>query len=382
MKLGNENAFKDSYKALWKGARIGVVTNYTGVNKIFDRTIDRLIAGGANVTKLFAPEHGFYGVGRAGEHISREVDKKTGIEIESLYGEKRSMDVDLLEDIDVLIMEFQDVGARFYTYISTMFNVMETANQAGIPLVILDRPNPLGGTLIEGGGVDERYRSFVGDYDLPIRHGMTIGELAILYKYENNLDVELNIVKLEGWRREWYFSDTKLDWVPPSQNIPTFETSILYPGTAFIEGTNLSEGRGTTMPFQWIGAPWINGEEWSDALNILDIPGITFRPVMFKPTLSKHKNVTVEGVQIHVIDQRLVRPTEIGLHIIDQARRLYPNDFDWIKTEDDYFVDLIWGTSRYRHEFNQGRLVSEISQEWQEYASGFRKRREPYLLYT
>lgn len=382
MKLGNENLFIDSYNALWKGARIGVVTNYTGVNRFFERTIDRFIESGANVTKLFAPEHGFYGVGRAGESISHEVDKKTGIEIKSLYGEKKSMASKILEDIDVLIMEFQDVGARFYTYISTMFNVMETVNHVNIPLVILDRPNPLGGTLIEGGGVEDRYRSFVGAYDIPIRHGMTIGELATLYKYENDLVVDLNIVKVEGWRREWHFSDTKLDWVPPSQNVPTLEASILYPGTAFIEGTNLSEGRGTTMPFQWIGAPWINGEEWADALNVLGHPGVTFRPVMFKPALSKHKNITVEGVQIHVTDQKLVRPTEIGLHIIDQARRLYPNDFDWIKTGEDYFIDLLWGNSRYRDDFNQGRLVSEINHEWQEYAASFMKRRDPYLLYT
>ncbi|QKY69993.1 exo-beta-N-acetylmuramidase NamZ domain-containing protein [Lentibacillus sp. CBA3610] len=381
MKLGNENLFTEPYNSLLRGARVGIVTNYTGLNSSFERTIDRLIDEGVNVTKLFAPEHGFYGVGQAGESVSDEVDPKTGIEIISLYGKNKQMAKHLLRDIDTLILEIQDVGVRFYTYISTMFHVMKTAGNAGVPLVILDRPNPLGGTLVEGAGVENRYRSFVGQYDLPIRHGMTIGELAVLYKHENDLDADLHIVKVEGWDREWLFSNTDLNWVPPSQNIPNFTTSLIYPGTAFIEGTNLSEGRGTTMPFRWIGALWINGEKWADVLNELDLPGVTFRPVMFKPALSKYEGAVIEGVEVHVTDSDCFIPTATGLHIIDQTWHLYPDQFEWIESEGSLFIDLLWGSSKYRQDLNRGRSVSEIIEEWEAYSADFIKRRKPYLLY-
>lgn len=381
MKLGNERLFTEPYDALLRHASVGIVTNYTGINSSFERTIDRLMDEGVNVEKLFAPEHGFDGVGKAGELISDEVDRKTGIEIVSLYDKSKRMPPDLLEGIDVLILEIQDVGVRFYTYISTMFRVMETAGQIGIPLVILDRPNPLGGTLVEGGGVESDYRSFVGDYDLPIRHGMTVGELAVLYKHESDLGVNLHIVKAEGWERDQLFSDTGLNWVPPSQNIPNFTTSILYPGTAFIEGANLSEGRGTTMPFKWIGAPWINGEKWAEVLNELKLPGVMFRPVMFKPALSKYQGLVIEGVEVHITDPERFTPTTTGLYIIDQTRRLYPEHFEWMASEDGLFIDLLWGSSKYRRDLERGRPVSEINAEWGEYSAAFIKRRKPYLLY-
>ncbi|WP_164667992.1 exo-beta-N-acetylmuramidase NamZ family protein [Virgibacillus doumboii] len=381
MELGNENLFANQYKALVQNAKVGIITNYTGVNKSFERTIDQLIEEGVNVKKLFAPEHGFYGVGKAGELVSNEVDRKTGIDIVSLYDQEKRLDPDLLENIDVLILEIQDVGVRFYTYISTMFRVMETAGHVGIPLIILDRPNPLGGLIVEGAGVQQDYYSFVGEYDLPIRHGMTIGELANLYKHERDLNLELHIVKMEGWRREWLFSDTGLDWIPPSPNIPDFTTSLIYPGAAFVEGTNLSEGRGTTKPFSWVGAPWINGEKWADALNEQDISGVIFRPALFKPALSKHQNKVVEGVQIHITDQKRFVPTEMGLHFINQTRELYPDHFDWIKTDNEFFIDLLWGTSKYRQELTRGRQVTEIIHEWKEYAAAFMRRRKPFLFY-
>lgn len=382
MKLGNESLFTKQNKALLKGARVGIVTNHTGINTSFERTIDRLFDEGVNVRKLFAPEHGFYGVGKAGEIITDEMDRKTGIEVVSLYDQKKEMDPSLLKNIDILILEIQDVGVRFYTYISTMFRVMETTRNAGIPLIILDRPNPLGGKIVEGAGVQQDYYSFVGEYDLPIRHGMTIGELANLYKYEQDLDLDLHIIKMEGWSRECFFSDTGLNWIPPSQNIPDFTTSLIYPGTAFVEGTNLSEGRGTTMPFRWIGAPWINGEKWADALNQQGIAGVKFRSVLFKPALSKHQNRLIEGVEIHITDQKRFIPTEMGLHIINQTRRLYPDHFEWIKTGNDLFIDLLWGTSKYRHDLCRGRQVLEISHEWEKYAVAFKERRQPYLLYS
>lgn len=358
-----------------------MVTNYTGVNASYERTVDRLIENGADVKRLFSPEHGFYGAGRAGESMGDETDLKTGIEITSLYGKKKDMDPELLDDIDVLILEFQDIGARFYTYISTMFHVMKTTQEVGIPLLILDRPNPLGGDVVEGGDVEEAYRSFVGDYSLPIRHGMTFGELATLYKAENDLTINLRVVLMDGWKREQSFPDTHLDWVPPSQNVPTFETAELYPGAAFIEGTNLSEGRGTTMPFRWVGAPWMNGEKWADALNALDLSGVRFRPVIFKPTFSKHSDETAEGVQIHIEDREQLIPTEVGLHLIDQAKKMYPSDFEWRKLGDRFSIDLLWGSSKYRQDFDNGRTVEDMSQEWQEYAEQFKQRRKPYLLY-
>lgn len=379
--LGNERLFQNPYFDCWHGKRLGMVTNYTGVNATYERTVDRLIEEGAQIKRLFSPEHGFYGVGRAGESIGDEKDLRTGIEIKSLYGQNKDLAPELLEDIDVLILEFQDIGARFYTYVSTMFHIMKTLANVKIPLLILDRPNPLGGNMVEGGDVEENFRSFVGDYSLPIRHGMTFGELATLYQAENELDLDLRVVLMDGWRRDQRFPDTHLDWVPPSQNIPTFETAELYPGAAFIEGTNLSEGRGTTMPFRWIGAPWINSEKWADALNTLELAGVCFRPVIFKPSFSKHEGETVEGVQIHLETREHLLPTQVGLHIIEQTKRLYPDQFAWVRSGNLYFIDLLWGSSKYRQGLDNGRSVEDIHQEWQEYAKQFKLRREPYLLY-
>ncbi|HEX7065237.1 MAG TPA: DUF1343 domain-containing protein [Bacillales bacterium] len=380
--LGNENLFNPRYRSLWQNLRIGIVTNYTGMDSLFVRTVDRLIQQGANVKKLFSAEHGFYGAGRAGESMVNEIDRKTGIEIVSLYGESKDMDPRTLDEIDVLIFEFQDIGSRFYTYISTMFRVMETVEKVGVPLLLLDRPNPLGGNVVEGGEVEDAYLSFVGNYNIPIRHGMTLGELATLYKRENDLGVDLHIVLMEDWDRSNTFPQTHLDWVPPSQNIPSFRSAQLYPGTAFIEGTNISEGRGTTMPFQWLGAPWIDGEKLADKLNGLQLPGVAFRPVLFKPTFSKHEGKLTEGIHTHITDGERLRPTELGLHLIDQVKTLYPKEFQWLPPRKDiYFIDLLWGSAQYRKDLDRGRPVEEISQEWVENAVRFKRRRQSSLLY-
>jgi uncharacterized protein YbbC (DUF1343 family) len=382
MRLGCERLFDAEYQVLWTGKRIGLITNYTGIDRQFRRTVDRMIEHGAKVMRLFTAEHGFYGVAQAGVHIASETDRRTGIEIISLYGEEKSISAQNLTDIDLLIFEFQDVGVRFYTYISTMFRVMKKASELGIPLLILDRPNPIGGISVEGPGIVNHYLSFVGEYNIPIRHGLTLGELSLLYKDETGLSLDVTILPVEGWSREQQFPDTGLQWVPPSPNMPTFSTAQVYPGTAFFEGTNLSEGRGTTLPFQWIGAPWIDGERLADRLNTLQHPGVVFRPVAFSPTFSKYQGERVEGVHVHILNDRQFRPTYLGLKMISEIMRIYPDHFKWTDPfKGRYFIDLIWGSPKYREDLEKGRQAEEIDQEWQEEAAVFEKRRSKYLLY-
>ncbi|PTQ56645.1 MAG: hypothetical protein BSOLF_2795 [Candidatus Carbobacillus altaicus] len=383
MKLGSERLFEPSYRALWEHKRIGLVTNYTGVDRSFVRTVDRLIAHGADVVRLFSAEHGFYGVAQAGIHVDHEFDRRTGLEIVSLYGASKDVPRDKLRDLDVLMLEFQDVGVRFYTYISTMWKVMDRAEEVGLPLVVLDRPNPIGGMAIEGAGVSREMRSFVGAYDLPIRHGMTMGELALFYHHERGYTVDLTVVPMEGWQRTMHWPETGLLWVPPSPNMPSYEAVVLYPGTGFFEGTNLSEGRGTAFPFQWIGAPWIESERLAEALNALDLPGVRFRPIVFIPVYSKHRDTRVEGVHVHLTDAGAVCPTFLGLKMIEVIRRLYPNAFAWLEPHQGrYFIDLLWGAPYYREAFERGRPVEEIDQEWQEAAQHFAVRRQGFLLYV
>lgn len=381
MRLGCERLFDPEFKSVWKGRRLGIVTNYTGVDAKFRRTVDRLIEEGAHVVRLFTAEHGFYGVAQAGAHIESETDQKTGIEIVSLYGKSKDLPPEIIKDVDLLLFEFQDIGVRFYTYISTMFRVMKSASTAKVPFMVLDRPNPLGG-MVEGAGVEEGFHSFVSEYNVPIRHGLTLGELAQLYKEENELELQLIIVPVEGWSRNQQFHELPMQWIPPSPNMPTYETAQIYPGTGFFEGTNVSEGRGTALPFQWIGAPWINGEKLADALNELHLPGVRFRPVAFQPTISKHQGVRVEGVQIHLVNADQLKPTYIGLQMIAAIKRLYPDHFNWLPPFNGrHFIDLLWGSSRYREELDQGRNPDEIWQEWQQHARDFEQRRKPYLIY-
>jgi uncharacterized protein YbbC (DUF1343 family) len=333
--------------AMVRGKRVGVVTNPTGVDRAFRRTADVLTERGARVVALFGPEHGYHGVEQAGVPVmGGERDSATGLPIYSLY-QVQDGDAHVfgppsgsLDGLDALIFDIQDVGARYYTYPSTLGILMESAP---LPIIVVDRPNPIGGVHVEGPTLDPAYRSFVGRYPVPVRHGLTLGELATLIN-DRFLDgkADLTVAPMEGWRREMRFDETDLPWVPPSPNIPTVETALLYPGTCLIEGTNLSLGRGTTRPFEVVGAPWVDPSPLADALRGLALPGLAFRETSFKPAFDRFGGEVCGGVQMHITDagRRTGLPGIVrsGLHIVAAVLHLYPEAFAWLPAHFDRLI--------------------------------------------
>lgn len=358
------------------GKRVGLITNHTGRNSHGTSTID-VLAGieGIELVALFAPEHGIRGVGSG--RIESEVDERTGLTIHSLYGATRKPTPGMLEGVEALVFDIQDVGARQYTYASTMALGMEAAGEKGIPFVVLDRPNPIGGHIVGGNVLDTAFASFVGMYPTASRHGMTLGELARLYVGELGLEVDLHVVPVEGWRRDLWQDDTDLPWVRPSPNLPTLSSAIHYPGTVFFEGTNLSEGRGSALPFEQTGAPWLRAGEVADSLNALGLPGVRFEAVAYAVEEGRRRfgGQTIPGVRFVVTDREAYRPIPTTLHLIDIVRRLHPDDFELR----DY-LRLLAGTDRLRAAMESGTLP-ELLREWEGEVEAFRRRREPFLLY-
>ena len=362
-----------------RGKRIGLVTNHTGVDRRGTSTIDLLAAmPGARLAALFAPEHGIRGTAGPGEKIASGVDQQTGLPIYSLYGDTRKPTPAMLEGIDALVFDIQDVGARPYTYIHTMALAMQAAKEKGIPFVVLDRPNPIGGNIIEGNMLDTAFASFVGMYPIPARHGMTAGELALMFNYEWGIGADLIVIPMEGWRRGRWFSETGLDWVAPSPNLPRLESAIHYPGTVFLEGTNLSEGRGTDHPFEQTGAPWLRAEGVASAMNNLRLPGVRFYPVEFtpRPDARKFGGQKLRGVRLVVTDRGSYRPVRTSLHLIDTIRRLHPAEFQWAPAH----FDRLAGTDRVRAAIESGTLPA-LLREWEQDTDYFRLMRMAYLLY-
>lgn len=373
---------------LLAGRRVGLITNHTGVNRRLESTVDLLAAQpGVQLTALFAPEHGLRGDKQAAEHVPAFTDPRTGLPVYSLYGptrETRKPAPAMLEDVDILVCDLQEGGVRYFTYLATMGYAMEAAAERGIPFVVLDRPNPIGGLAVEGNVLDERFRSFVGAYSLPIRHGLTLGEIAHFLNEQYRIGADLIVVPMEGWRRGMYFWDTGLPWVQPSPNIPSPMTLVVYPGTCLFEGTNLSEGRGTTRPFEWIGAPWIDAYAWAETMNKLDLPGVRFRPVYFTPTFSKHQGVPCQGVEVHVTDPRAFRPVATGLHLLATARAQNEKAFSWVPPlgeGGEWFIDLLVGTDELRLALEAGRAVTDLIAAWDDAASEWSRRREAYFMY-
>jgi uncharacterized protein YbbC (DUF1343 family) len=289
--------------------------------------------------------------------------------------------VPLFDGIDVLVFDIQDVGTRFYTYIYTMAYAMEAAAKADIPFVVLDRPNPIGGEKVEGPVLDPAFQSFVGWFPIPLRHGMTMGELAQLFNGEflpketGGTRVRLTVIHMKGW------TQTGLPWVPPSPNMPTLDTATVYPGMGLIEGTNLSEGRGTTRPFELIGAPYIEGWKLADALNQAHLPGVSFREAYFTPAFSKYAGKTVGGVQLYVEDRQAFDPVLTGLTVIQKVKQLYPDQFAWRETTEPYWIDKLTGTDRVRKQLDVGVPAEKIAAQWKEGLASFRRLRSKYLLY-
>ncbi|WP_344478281.1 DUF1343 domain-containing protein [Nonomuraea monospora] len=337
VRTGAERLARDP--ALAGGTRLGLVTNPTGVLPDLTPTADALLAAGVKLTALFGPEHGMRGTAQAAGSEGDAVDERTGLPVHDTY-ELSGEELDRVvasAGVDTLVFDIADVGARFYTYVWTMYDLMESAARLGLRFVVLDRPNPLGGTVVEGPPLDPAFASFVGRFPLPIRHGRTAGELAGLF----GLGVDLTVVTMEGWRRDMTYAATGLPWVMPSVNMPTPDTALVYPGTGLVEGTNFSEGRGTTRPFELIGAPYADAR-LAPALNGLGLPGVRFREAWFTPTFHKHAGVPVRGVQLHVHDRDAFRPVLTGLSLLHVARTLYPDDLRW--EGPDLFLHHLWGS--------------------------------------
>ena len=350
VKLGIDNL--DKNLSIFEGKRVGLITNTSGMDSNFKSSIDVLYEK-TNLTTLFAAEHGIRGNAQAGDNVGNEVDEVTGLPVHSLYGSTKKPTPEMLENVDIVAYDMQDVGARFYTYINTLAYAMEACAENNKTFVVFDRPNPIGGE-VQGNLLNPDFSSFVGMYPIVQRYGMTVGEYAKFINEEFNINCKLEVVEMEGWTRDMYYDETGLNtWVMPSPNMPTLTTSIVYTGTCVFEGTNVSEGRGTTRPFELIGAPWIEPMDLSNKLNSLGLPGVKFRAASFTPTFSKYsasdtanyptgKNQVCGGVQVYVTDRDNFNAVKTGYAMLYTIRDMYPDKFQYLSTN---FIDKLTGNS-------------------------------------
>ena len=392
MRTGLEVAAADGFTAL-RGLRVGAICNPTSVDRTFAHLADLLAAAeGVHLGALFGPEHGIRGTAQDMIHVAGEArDPRTGVVVHSLYGptfDSLAPTPAMLEGLDALVFDIQDVGARYYTYVYTMALCMRAAGRAGLRFFVLDRPNPIDGVHVEGNAVREPFRSFVGMYDLPARHGMTAGELAGLFNelHPPEERCDLQVIRCEGWdrRREW--DATGLPWIPPSPNMPTVDTARVYPGMCLLEGTNLSEGRGTTRPFELWGAPFLDPDEVAARLREEDLPGVAFRPAWFEPTFQKHARQVCGGVMLHVTDRERFLPVRTGVACLRVARALGGDAFRWRTEEYEYrsdvpAIDLLAGNDELRRGIDEGRSLDELTAGWEEELARFLPLRERHLLY-
>ena len=370
-----------------RGLRVGLVANATAVTPDLVHAALQLKSWRAlRLVALFGPEHGLFGDAQDLVEVEDARDPATGLPVYSLYGETRIPTPAMLRGVDALIFDVQDVGSRYYTFIYTMLHALEACARDAKPLVVLDRPNPLGGEAIEGNLLDPAYRSFVGLHPLPVRHALTVGELALLFRAERGLRVEVRVVPMRGWRRAMHFEDTGLPWVMPSPNMPTPDTAFVYPGGCLIEGTNLSEGRGTTRPFELVGAPWLDPWRLARELEREALPGVRFRPVFFTPTFNKHAGQACGGVQVHVDDRRRFRAYLSYLLLVFHARRQDPARFRWREPPYEYeltrpAIDVLCGTDAVRLALEAGRSPRRLLPGWQDGLARFRRRHARHRLY-
>ena len=356
--------------------RVGLVSMPAAVLPDLTLSLDALRSADIHVTALFGPEHGFSGAALDGVQLGNVTDPRTGLPVYSLYGAINEPTADMLANVDVLVFDMQDVGVRFYTYLSTLFHVLRAAGKMGKPVFVLDRPNPITGNIIEGGPIAPGFESFVGIVNIPIRHGMTLGELANYMNTEHALDANLHVIEMQGWQRETWFDETALPWVPTSPAMPHLSTATLYPGICLLEGTNLSLGRGTALPFEVCGTPWLDGYALAEAMNDLQLPGVRFRATFFTPTVSNHARSECRGVQVHITDRDSLRPVEMALHLIAVARCLSGDAWAW----NPHFERLAGG-SGVRSALDAGTTVTEITAGWEESISAFVDQRKKYLIY-
>ena len=371
------------------GARVGIVCNPASVDRELAQVADRLAAHPrARLAAIFGPQHGFRSDVQDNMIETRHAhDEIRRVPIYSLYSETREPTAEMLRDLDVLVIDLQDVGVRIYTYIYTMANCLKAARRHGLKVIVCDRPNPIGGTQIEGPVLVPGNESFVGMYPIPMRHGLTIGEIARLFNEHFAIGADLEVVVMEGWRREMYFDDTRRTWIISSPNIPTFETTLVYPGTVLFEGTNISEGRGTTRPFELVGAPWVVAERFADVMNRRNLPGVFFRPALFEPTFHKHAGKACAGCQIHVLDRRTFRPVESAVALLESFRAADRDRFKWRDPPYEYEhernpFDVLAGSPTLREQLESGVTSDEVVRSWESSVKEFEAIRRRFLLYS
>ena len=373
---------------LLAGRRVGIVCNPASIDGEFRHVADRLASDDrVRLAAIFGPQHGFSSdvqenmieTGHGRDEIRR-------VPVYSLYSETREPPTEMLRDLDLLVVDLQDVGTRIYTYIYTMANCLRAARRHGVKVIVCDRPNPIGGVAVEGPMLEPGFESFVGLYPIPMRHGMTIGEVARLFNEHFDIGADLEVMTMEGWKRGMYADRTGLPWVLPSPNIPTIDSAVVYPGTVLFEGTNVSEGRGTTRPFELVGAPWVIAEPFAEAMNRLDLPGVHFRPALFEPTFHKHAKTSCGGCQIHVLDRETFRAVETGVALLGAFRGADTSRFQWRDPPYEYEhdklpIDILAGSSKLREQIVAGTPARDIARSWDKGVAEFEKIRRRFLLY-
>lgn len=387
LQLGLEVLLQDVPEVM-RGARVGLICNQSSVNHAFEHAAD-LLHGHSEfkLAALFGPQHGIRGdVQDNMIETAHGMDRKTGLPVHSLYSETREPTEKMLEDVDVLVFDMQDVGCRIYTFVYTLANCMRIAGRLGKTVVVCDRPNPINGVATAGNILEPEYASFVGLFPLPTRHGMTVGELARMFRDGFSVQCDLQVVPMVGWQRKFWLDDTDAPWVMPSPNMPTLDTATVFPGTVHFEGTQLSEGRGTTKPFELIGAPYIAPDAYAERLTSLALPGVVFRSCAFQPTFQKHAKVTCGGVQVHVTDRARFDSVLAGIAMVKVAHDMYPDEFRWKEPPYEYVFDknpfdVICGTNEIREAIEQGVDLDTIKEGWRAPLAEFENMRAPYLLY-
>ena len=385
MRLGSEVLIASNRLG---GLRIGVVANPASLDGAFRHIVERLgDTEGVTLGAIFGPQHGFHSDLQDNMvETPHAADSRREVPIYSLYSETREPTGEMLAGLDALVIDLQDIGARIYTFVYTMANCLRAAARHGVPVIVCDRPNPIGGVDVEGPMLEPGFESFVGQFAIPMRHGMTIGELARLFNEHFGLGATLEVVEMEDWQRGQYWDDTHLPWVMPSPNIPTLDTAVVYPGTVLFEGTMLSEGRGTTRPFELVGAPWVEPERFATRMNRLGLEGVRFRPATFEPTFQKHAKTPCGGCQIHVTDRRRFRPVAVGAALLSAFHETSPDRFQWRQPPYEYEhdkvpIDILAGSPQLREQIEAGTPVAEIVASWQAGEEAFRGVRQPFLLY-
>lgn len=387
-RLGIERLLDEKVDII-RGLRVGLVCNQASVMPdTFAHAADVFSTNdGFDLTTLFGPQHGIRGDVQYNMIETPHVrDPRTGIMVYSLYSEVREPTEEMLSDVDVIVIDLQDVGCRIYTFVYTMANCMRAAKKFGKKVVVCDRPNPIGGSAVEGNITEDEFRSFVGQFALPTRHGMTIGELAKMFNGHFGIGCDLEVVEMDGWSRAMWGDETGLPWVLPSPNIPTVDTCVVFPATVHIEGTELSEGRGTTLPFHLNGAPFIDAHAWAAELDKFEFAGVKFRPSYFRPTFCEFAGETCGGIQLHVTDRETFSPVIVGIAMVKTAFDMYPQKFQWRQNAYEYVfdknpIDVISGTDKIRKAIEIGTSLNDIRATWAAGTAAFADLRKPFLLY-